>query len=129
MDKICTSIEQSKKLVELGLDVNNADMFWAVIKTPKDYEAKYACHVLNTWENGKYYDLLKRQSTNLSFVPAWSLHALLKLLPRGWKLINSERGDEWNLKCTELMSQVWFKSIFDAVYNTIFYLLENKKLE
>ena len=28
MNKICTSIEQSKKLIELGIDVNTADMFW-----------------------------------------------------------------------------------------------------
>ena len=28
MNKICTSIDQSKKLIELGLDVKTADMFW-----------------------------------------------------------------------------------------------------
>lgn len=28
MNKICTNIEQSKKLIELGIDVNTADMFW-----------------------------------------------------------------------------------------------------
>jgi len=28
MNKICTSIEQSKKLVELGIDVSTADMSW-----------------------------------------------------------------------------------------------------
>jgi len=26
--KICTSIEQSKKLIELGIDVNTADMYY-----------------------------------------------------------------------------------------------------
>jgi hypothetical protein len=31
MNKICTSIEQSKKLIELGLDVNTADMFWDLL--------------------------------------------------------------------------------------------------
>jgi len=28
MNKICTSIEQSKKLIELGIDINTADMCW-----------------------------------------------------------------------------------------------------
>ena len=28
MNKICTSIEQSKKLIELGIDIDTADMFW-----------------------------------------------------------------------------------------------------
>jgi hypothetical protein len=31
MNKICTSIEQSKKLIELGIDVNTADMFWDLL--------------------------------------------------------------------------------------------------
>ena len=26
--KICTTIEQSKKLIELGIDINTADMMW-----------------------------------------------------------------------------------------------------
>ncbi len=29
MSKICTSLEQSKRLIELGIDVKTADMFWA----------------------------------------------------------------------------------------------------
>lgn len=34
--KICTSIEQSKKLVELGIDINTADMYWEeVCNLPK----------------------------------------------------------------------------------------------
>ena len=28
MNKICTSLEQSKKLLELGIDVSTADMYW-----------------------------------------------------------------------------------------------------
>jgi len=28
MKKICTDIEQSKKLIELRIDVNTADMMW-----------------------------------------------------------------------------------------------------
>ena len=28
MNKICTSLEQSKKLIELGIDINTADMYW-----------------------------------------------------------------------------------------------------
>ena len=29
MNNICTSIEQSQKLIELGIDVNTADMYHA----------------------------------------------------------------------------------------------------
>lgn len=31
MNKICTSLEQSKKLVELGLDLNTADMCYRIV--------------------------------------------------------------------------------------------------
>ena len=34
MSKICTSIEQSKKLIELGIDVNTADMYWSMEEIP-----------------------------------------------------------------------------------------------
>ena len=56
MNKICTSIEQSKKLMELGIDIATADMCWCnendVITVP-------------------YLDSL------ITECPAWSLSALL----------------------------------------------------
>ena len=36
MNKICTSLEQSKKLIELGIDVNTADMRYGYI-APYDF--------------------------------------------------------------------------------------------
>lgn len=65
MNKICTSIEQSKKLIELGIDVNTADMYW-------DYDF------------GKYEDWSKVMDEMFDYtcIPAWSLSALLDLLPQ-----------------------------------------------
>lgn len=34
-NKICTSLEQSQKLIELGIDVNTADMFWDTLFAKK----------------------------------------------------------------------------------------------
>ena len=31
MNNICTSVEQSQKLIELGIDVNTADMYYFTI--------------------------------------------------------------------------------------------------
>lgn len=31
MNKICTNLEQSKKLIELGIDVNTADMCYRIV--------------------------------------------------------------------------------------------------
>ena len=35
MNKICTTIKQSKKLIELGIDINTADMFWDMAEPDK----------------------------------------------------------------------------------------------
>jgi hypothetical protein len=61
--KICTDIEQSKKLIKLGLDVNTADM----------------CHRF-TWSNGSFILLAcaeKAREPITGDIPAWSLAALL----------------------------------------------------
>lgn len=62
--KICTSIEQSKKLIELGIDVNTADMYYQWYS-----ETESALHV------GKGSKKLNADC------PAWSLSALLDLMP------------------------------------------------
>ena len=67
VDQICTSIEQSKKLLSLGLDPGTADMCWT----------KYI-------DNGDITSL--HVTVNYGIVPidypCWSLTALLKLMPR-----------------------------------------------
>ena len=68
MNKICTNIEQSKKLIELGIDVNTADMFWDTLFA-KNPEAQVNNHHLVD-----EYDDEHR-------IPAWSLSALLELIP------------------------------------------------
>ena len=61
MSKICTDIEQSKKLIELGIDKNTADMWYR--KVIGGHEPVTYCS-----QAGK-------------FIPAWSLSALMNLLP------------------------------------------------
>lgn len=58
--KICTSIEQSKKLLELGLDADTADMWYLPIKDT--------------------YELVTSPSLTRGIIPAWSLSALLELI-------------------------------------------------
>ena len=56
MNKICTTIEQSVKLLELGIDVNSADMCWQNNEFPIGFNDDDA-------------------------IPAWSLSGLLGLMP------------------------------------------------
>ena len=71
---IATTIEQSKELVRLGLDPKTADMFW-----------RYSASLGNTDINGKiavsYHDNLFVGKYD-GAIPAWSLSALLEVMPK-----------------------------------------------
>lgn len=71
MNKICTSIEQSQKLIELGIDVNTADMMW------DDWSL-----IDDEWHIFVGYDPEIEQDYGRKCYPAWSLSALLELIPK-----------------------------------------------
>jgi hypothetical protein len=62
--KICTTIEQSKKLIEFGVDVNTADM-WYINESGKPH--------IGAWTENQH---------DWDDIPAWSLGALLDLTPQ-----------------------------------------------
>lgn len=89
MNKICTSLEQSQKLIELGINVNTADMdYIQFANNPKEYDC-----VVNVWNNEHEED----------WIPAWSLAALLDVLPKKYypikdhetNLIIGKPKDKW----------------------------------
>ena len=75
MSKICTSIEQSKKLIELGIDTDTADMCYKCLgEDPYDLIVR----PYSDWK--EEYKVLLR-SGDAKVYPAWSLAALMNLLP------------------------------------------------
>ena len=64
MNKICTTKEQSKKLIELGINVDTADMYYDV--NGYGIQGKPEVAVGKVWSKD---------------IPAWSLSALLELIP------------------------------------------------
>ena len=70
--KICTSIEQSKKLIALGIDVNTADMYYNVNSYGIQDKPVAIGKVLS------------------KDIPAWSLSALIELLPNKI-VVNNEK--------------------------------------
>ena len=68
-----TSIEQSKKLVELGLDISTADMkyFYWKNKINAAPTLGFDKAVLESYKN-----------TQAVYLPCWSLGALLELMPK-----------------------------------------------
>jgi len=72
-NKICTSLEQSKKLLELGIDVNTADMYYTTFYGKVDKDLPLPKEV---------YDILKYPINEDKIIHAWSLSALLGLMPK-----------------------------------------------
>lgn len=96
MNKICTSLEQSKKLMELGINVNTSDMCydWSVIG--KEYSTIAQCR--------KYID---------DKLPAWSLTALLDVLEqvkeikhqRVTILVGRFAGNQWYVEFVKVQDE------------------------
>lgn len=116
---ICTTLEQSKKLVELGIDPSTADMSYRPYREEggiSDYK----------------FDLCPYKYASWIGYPAWSLSALLDLMP----IINDDtytmRGtlDKGAVISHEGVTCVMCqeKTPIDAAFEMIVWLKENKKI-
>ena len=130
MNKICTSLEQSKKLIELGIDINTADMYYEeVCNLPKAIIGNYILH--NQCMEDKDYKKL----SNPVLSPAWSLSALLDILPCNLKLVlaindfQGDRKEKYVIGSVEHDKYDCFADDpVDACYEMILKLHELKKL-
>lgn len=77
--QICTTIEQSKRLLELGLDADTSDMCWLAKKlwgNDVEIPEEDRSYILSTNKDDSFcsrYDV--------DCIPAWSLHRLIVMLP------------------------------------------------
>ena len=131
MNKICTTIEQSKKLVELGIDVSTADMFYGYgmdIQTKKWELSKTPVIIDESNKIDPDYD-----------VPAWSLTALINLIPKttgDYRVFRMDVGDlDTSMWYDELgtgvdsdLPDITMNSMVDTAFEMICKLKENKKL-
>lgn len=126
MNKICTSIEQFKKLIELGIDINTADMHystWTILN-----EGEY---ILSP-NQGETIEELQEDYGN-QVIPAWSLSALFDILPDDTNIIK-DKSDTENEKymCTVGVKgdiiPTFGKNPVDACYEMILKLHELKIL-
>ena len=145
MNKICTTLEQSQKLIELGIDVNTADMCYRPTKDMYRNIIGYS----------KYPDVMTPRDRSffneLGYEPCWSLTALIDLLPDiipgrncwgGYHLYITKIGICYafygndvpdTLHSVELYNEYTEKnegveSLVDAAYEMICWLKENNKL-
>ena len=145
--KICTTIDQSKKLLELGIDVNTADMWYQHI----------GYSITDGKEKPTYFPMVIRDNISDDDIPAWSLNALMNLLPskftevgkysttiyeikiRKYKLIedvNLHQIAYGNYKFYEDGSSSWKdmintgekEDLLDAAFEMVVWLKENEKI-
>lgn len=127
MNKICTDINQSQKLMGLGIDIDTADMFYADLLIDDNH--KYNLHLLESYGFKTFGETYLKISNHLKFIPAWSLTVLFKMLPYSARL---ERGSSTELYCValpdELKSSDWYTEPIDAAFEMVCWLKENGKL-
>lgn len=125
MSKICTSIEQSKKLIELGIDVKTADMCWSIDIPDLPTLLAYPFTDCNNLENK---------------IPAWSLTALLSILSTiidysyefvFLKQTSDGRGNRLKnvYRCSVDMKDIWNIKPLDAVFEMVVWLKEMGRYE
>ena len=108
MNKICTSIGQSQRLIELGFDRKSSDMF-------------YWCG--EDLRIGGY----KAQSEEFD-ISAWSLTALLRMMPKSIISTPNPFSDNYCCRNVEFDMEFYADNPVDAAFETLSWLLENKKL-
>ena len=108
MTQIATTIEQSKRLIELGLNADTADMY-------------YVEYYGNTYLTSMDKEFDKRTDTY-----AWSLSRLLELMPSA--TLDSSNDHYFRLRCMEKFTE-WHDNAIDTAYEMMCYLLENKLIK
>lgn len=108
MNGIATTIEQSKKLIDLGLDTKTADLYWW------------------TYENKTYLSSMDDKEYQVrTDTPAWSLSALLALAPTDTSVLR--KGDNcYVCDCVDYGTP-YFETAVDAAYDLVKHLLEKQK--
>lgn len=126
MAKVCSTVNQSKKLIKLGIDKDTSDMY---------YEPLLLEGYHPTPRIGRYRSMYNQ-------FPAWSISALIKLVPPylgkfsdgiDFSVEKSMNGKWYTAQysqCTAVkpVKVVTGKTVFDAVFNMVCWLKENGKI-
>lgn len=128
-NKICTSLEQSKKLMELGIDVNTANMMWEYEPDKDVYWDKPTIIPIDSY-------------IFINDIPAWSLSALLGLMPKLYEfeddpndggcqpdLCKGWDNNQWHIVYrSSIYITEWHDDPIDAAFEMIVWLKENGKI-
>ena len=139
MNKICTSLEQSKKLIELGIDVNTADMCWSLFTVITNGNKDIKQVLLPT----SYGEVTKQPAPDfIERFPAWSLTALLELMPKLYEFENDPDdggcqpnlckgwdNNKWHIVYrSSIYITEWYEDPIDAAFEMVYWLKENGRI-
>lgn len=138
-NKIATTVEQSKKLLELGIDSSTADMTYSNASNKGiNYTDKFKLELITPKEAKEILDMsIPKWDTFWELIPAWSLSALLGILDPmivaerlQYSLLMENDNKYYVVKyfSTSLgqVKRTCEKNLVDAVFEMIVYLKENK---
>lgn len=122
-----TSIEQSKKLLTLGLDPNTADLWYSLDETDPDYSVLHIDESLD-WDEITVYDRA---------LPCWSLGALLEVMPKIkefyypslYKGSFSVTACMYSTQDHDIFKIYSGEDFLEAAYNMVVWLLENNYIK
>ena len=138
MNKICTDILQSKKLVELGIDISTADMYYMYRHWEIDENTVGAQSdaYIGFFDSDFYYGADNGKTYH--YIPAFSLSALIKMLPDKITIDNEAYYPSFDKKSIAFRGPItWdgqksksfeMDNILDAAFEMVCWLLENKKI-
>lgn len=117
---ICTGVEQSQRLIGLGLNADTADLYYILRKNSEPRLALFASSIPNGMLNN---------------LPAWSLSALINQLPQFITaentdyclLMTSDRVVYWNPNKDNLFETTQ-DNLLDAVVETLEWLIEKEEI-
>ena len=119
MIKDCTSVEQGRMLVALGISSSTADKCWIAMESGKDEPALYPLSLEQARENrmtaDRFLTDIAKKSKPDALTPAWSLTALLDLL--------NKIGDEYQICYSDEDSHDLYSILEDTPVNAAFKML------
>lgn len=119
MNKIFTSLGQSQKLIELGIDVETADMHYHTNSMCEEYPCNEIVYTACLSKPEKY---------NKYNIPAWSLAALLDILPNDEVTTTTVTRGGWNSESAKYLD-IWFADYETVKHDNDFTLSEDTPLD
>lgn len=116
-----TDLSQSKVLAEI-LPLESADMCYTWDFEDEQYYIN--TEKFSNWRVPKYAESAKHKQV----IPAWSLAALLGVLPKGTRLLKSATDNTYHCDCPKGNTSRWFDNPVDACVAMIELLHEQKLL-